>query len=122
MIAELIAIGVAACGTGLILVASLGIVRMPDFLTRMHASSKAGTLGAALILVAVAVTLPETAILMRVVLIILFLFLTAPLSAHMIARAGYRREAHLCKETVIDEYREACEAENDSGASGIETD
>ena len=44
----------AATGTGLILVASLGIVRMPDLLTRMHASSKAGTLGASLILVAVA--------------------------------------------------------------------
>ena len=57
MIADLIALAFAAAGTGLILVASLGIVRMPDLLTRMHASSKAGTLGASLILVAVAFTL-----------------------------------------------------------------
>ena len=106
MIAELIAIAFAAAGTGLILVAGIGIVRMPDLLTRMHASSKAGTLGASLILVAVAFTLPYTAIVMRVVLIILFLFLTAPLSAHMIARAGYRRGARLCDETVVDDYRE----------------
>ena len=108
MVADLIALAFAAAGTGLILVASLGIVRMPDLLTRMHASSKAGTLGASLILVAVAFTLPYTGIVMRVALIILFLFLTAPLSAHMIARAGYRRGARLCEETVIDDYREAC--------------
>jgi multicomponent Na+:H+ antiporter subunit G len=109
MIAEIAAILFALTGTGLILVASLGIVRMPDLLTRMHASSKAGTLGASLILVAVAISLASTAIVMRVALIILFLFLTAPLSAHMIARAGYRRGARLCEETVIDDYREACE-------------
>jgi multicomponent Na+:H+ antiporter subunit G len=109
VIADLVALAFAAAGTGLILVASLGIVRMPDLLTRMHASSKAGTLGASLILVAVAVTLPATAIVMRVVLIILFLFLTAPLSAHMIARAGYRTGARPCEETVVDDYREACE-------------
>ena len=107
MIADLIALAFAAAGTGLILVASLGIVRMPDLLTRMHASSKAGTLGASLILVAVAFTLPYTGIVMRVALIILFLFLTAPLSAHMIARAGYRRGARLCEETVVDDYRKA---------------
>ena len=108
MIADLIALAFAVAGTGLILVAGLGIVRMPDLLTRMHASSKAGTLGVSLILVAVAFTLPDPAIVMRVVLTILFLFLTAPLSAHMIARAGYRGGARLCDETVVDDYRETC--------------
>ena len=81
---------------------------------RMHASSKAGTLGASLILIAVAITSPGTGVVMRVVLIILFLFLTAPLSAHLIARAGYRSGVPLSEETVIDEYREACE--RDRGA------
>jgi len=107
MIVDVVAIVLAAAGTGLILVAGIGIVRMPDLLTRMHASSKAGTLGASLILLAVAIDRPEMAIVMRIVLIILFLFLTAPLSAHMIARAGYCRKTPLCDETVIDEYEEA---------------
>jgi multicomponent Na+:H+ antiporter subunit G len=108
MAGDLIALGLALAGTALILVAALGIVRLPDLLTRMHASSKAGTLGAALMLVGVAVTFAETAIVMRVLLIILFLFITAPLSAHMIARAGYRRGTPACDETVIDDYAEAC--------------
>jgi multicomponent Na+:H+ antiporter subunit G len=110
MIADIVAIVLAALGTGLILVAGLGMVRMPDLLTRMHASAKAGTLGAVLILVAAAVAFAETAIIMRVVLIILFLFLTAPLAAHMIARAGYRSGVPLASETVVDEYRESKEA------------
>jgi multicomponent Na+:H+ antiporter subunit G len=110
MIADIVAIVVAALGTGLILVAGLGMVRMPDLLTRMHASAKAGTLGAALTLVAAAVAFAETAIIMRVVLIILFLFLTAPLAAHMIARAGYRSGVPLSSETVVDEYRESKES------------
>lgn len=109
MIADLVAIAFAAAGTGLILVAGLGMLRMPDLLMRMHASSKAGTLGAVLILVAVAIRFADTAIVMRVTLIVLFLFLTAPLSAHMIARAGYRSGTPLSDETVVDEYREACE-------------
>jgi multicomponent Na+:H+ antiporter subunit G len=105
MIVDVIAVVIAALGTGLILVAGVGIVRMPDLLTRMHASSKAGTLGATLILLAVAITIPGTAVTMRVVLIIVFLFITAPLAAHMIARAGYCSGTRLSEETVLDEYR-----------------
>ena len=111
MIADIVAFICAAAGTALVLVAAVGIVRMPDLLTRTHASSKAGTLGAALILAAVAITSSELAIAIRVVLIILFLFLTAPLSAHMIARAGYCKGTPACDETVIDDYRAARERE-----------
>jgi multicomponent Na+:H+ antiporter subunit G len=112
MIFEIVAIVIAALGTGLFLVAGLGLVRMPDLLNRMHASSKAGTLGAVLVLAAVAINLADTAITMRVALIIFFLFITAPVAAHMIARAAYRSGTPLSDETVIDEYQEAC-AERD---------
>jgi multicomponent Na+:H+ antiporter subunit G len=95
-------------GTGLVVVAGIGIVRMPDLPTRMHASSKAGTLGAILLLVGVAIAYMDTAVVWRVVLIVLFLSLTAPVAAHMIARAGYRSGVPLTRETVIDEYRDAC--------------
>ena len=96
----------AAIGAVLVLVAGLGVVRMPDLLTRMHASSKAATLGAALILLAVGLWFEDAAVLVRAVLIILFLFATAPVAAHMIGRAGYRGGVPLSKETRIDEYRE----------------
>jgi multicomponent Na+:H+ antiporter subunit G len=107
-VASNIAIMFGILGTGLIVVAGIGIIRMPDLPTRMHASSKAGTLGAILLLVGVAIAYQDTAVVMRVVLIVLFLLLTAPVAAHMIARAGYRSGVPLTPETVIDEYREVC--------------
>ncbi|MCY3986631.1 MAG: monovalent cation/H(+) antiporter subunit G [Candidatus Dadabacteria bacterium] len=72
------------------LVATLGIIRLPDVLTRMHASTKAGTLAGTLILTAVAVRLPEISVTAKCLAAVLFLFLTAPLAAHMIGRASYR--------------------------------
>jgi multicomponent Na+:H+ antiporter subunit G len=103
----------AAIGAFLVLVAGLGIVRMPDLLTRMHASSKAATLGGALILLAVALWFGDPAATARVVLIILFLFATAPVASHMIGRAGYGQGRPLQDENVIDEYRDAIEAGDD---------
>jgi multicomponent Na+:H+ antiporter subunit G len=105
--AEIVSLVLAGGGTLLILVAGLGLIRMPDLLTRMHASSKAGTLGAALVLAAVAIQLAEFAIVARCLLIILFLVLTAPVSAHVIARAGYRSGVPLSEQTVLDEYAQA---------------
>jgi multicomponent Na+:H+ antiporter subunit G len=72
----------------------------------MHASSKAGTLGAVCIMAAVGLHFLQFAIIVKVVLIILFLFLTAPVAAHVIGRAGYQSGVKLSDETVLDEYRE----------------
>lgn len=83
--------------------AALGVLRLPDVLIRMHASTKAGTLGCGLILVAAAVHFGETGIVARAVAAIVFLMLTAPVAAHMIGRAAYRTGVPLWKGTVIDE-------------------
>ena len=104
-VTEIVCFVLAALGVFLQLIAGLGVLRMPDLLTRMHASSKAATLGAALILLAVGIRFGEPAILVRTALIILFLFLTAPVAAHMIGRAGYRGSRPVADENVIDEYR-----------------
>ena len=90
-------------GALLMVVAGLGLVRMPDLPTRMHAASKAGTLGAALVLVAVALHFAEGALAVRAVLVVLFLFVTAPVASHVIARAAYRTGVPLSDETVADE-------------------
>ena len=84
------------------LIAGIGVVRMPDLPTRMHASSKAGTLGAIMILCAVALGLGSGPIILRVLLIVAFLFLTAPLAAHAIARAAYGLGVPLSGRTVVD--------------------
>ncbi|MCY4305588.1 MAG: monovalent cation/H(+) antiporter subunit G [Aestuariivita sp.] len=70
------------------LVAGIGILRMQDVFIRMHASTKVGTLASGLILAGVAIQFSEVIIFIKVILIILFLLLTAPIAAHMIGRAA----------------------------------
>jgi multicomponent Na+:H+ antiporter subunit G len=79
------------------LIAGLGVLRLPDVLIRMHASTKAGTLGSGLILAAVAVHFAELSIIAKVVAAVLFLLLTAPIAAHMIGRAALRTGVTLWK-------------------------
>lgn len=75
-------------GSFFALVAAIGIYRLPDVLMRMHASTKAGTLGSSLILIGSAVLFLDAAITTRVIATIVFLMLTAPIAAHMLGRAA----------------------------------
>ena len=77
-------------GAGFTLIAAIGVLRLPDLLTRMHASTKAGTLGSILVLLALALFIAEGPVVAKVVATILFLLLTAPIAAHMIGRAYVR--------------------------------
>ena len=83
-------------------VAGLGILRLPDVLIRMHASTKAGTLGSGLILAAVAVYFGDAATITRAVAAILFLRVTAPVAAHMIGRAAFRQGVPLWNTKIED--------------------
>lgn len=76
-------------GLFFMLVAALGVVRMPDLYTRMHAATKASTLGISGIALAALIYLGDYTATTRVILIILFFFLTAPVGAHALAGAAY---------------------------------
>jgi multicomponent Na+:H+ antiporter subunit G len=91
------------------LISALGVLRLPDVLIRMHASSKAGTLGAGMILLAVAVLYGGGEIVARAIAAIFFLLLTVPVASHMIGRAAYVTGVKLWSGTVIDELRERYE-------------
>lgn len=71
-------------------VAGLGVLRLPDVLIRMHASTKAGTLGAGLILCGAALHFGDLATTAEAIAAILFILITAPVAAHMIGRAAFR--------------------------------
>ncbi len=92
-------------GGGFAAIAGLGLLRLPDVLIRMHASTKAGTLGVGLIVIAVAVSKGDLLVTTKAVLIILFLLLTAPVAAHLIGRAAYRSGTPLWSGTVLDEAK-----------------
>jgi len=87
-------------------IAALGIVRMPDLYTRMQAAAKTGTLGVGVVLLALAVHFGEIGVATRAALVILFLFLTAPIAAHMIARAGYISGVQIWEHSVCDEMKD----------------
>lgn len=70
-------------------IASVGVLRFPDFYTRLHAASVTDTLGALTLLLGMAFLAPAFPIVVKVVLIGLFLVLTGPTSAHAIANAAY---------------------------------
>lgn len=93
-------------GAMLVLVAAIGLLRFPDVLTRMHATTKAGTLGVGLIAVADMLFFGDVAVVTRSAGIILFVFLTAPIAAHMISRAAYLADVQLWEGTFIDQLRE----------------
>jgi multicomponent Na+:H+ antiporter subunit G len=97
-------------GGAFTLISALGVYRLPDPLIRMHATSKAGTLGCGLILLAVAVFYREGDVVARVAVAILFLLVTVPVSAHMIGRATYAMGCRLWEGTVVDELRDGSRA------------
>lgn len=76
-------------GSGFALVAALGLLRLPDVYMRMHAASKAGTLGSGLMLMALALFSVELAVATRALAGVVFFLLTAPVSAHLLAKAAY---------------------------------
>ncbi|MEM6414978.1 MAG: monovalent cation/H(+) antiporter subunit G [Pseudomonadota bacterium] len=76
-------------GGGAIAVGALGIVRFPDFYTRLHAAGVTDTAGAELILIAMMLQAPSWLIVAKLLFISFFLFLTSPVATHAVAHAAY---------------------------------
>ncbi|MGL1922069.1 MAG: monovalent cation/H(+) antiporter subunit G [Hyphomicrobiales bacterium] len=102
MIIELIISALIIIGALFSLIGALGVLRFQDVYVRMHAASKAGTLGAGLLLIAVAVASAEVGLITRSIAGVIFLILTTPVSAHLLARASVIAGVKTCKETEIN--------------------
>lgn len=86
--AEVLTAILALAAGGFCLSAAIGVLRFPDALTRMHASSKVATMGGSLALLAVALDAASAGVVLRAVFAIGFLILTAPIGAHLMGRAA----------------------------------
>lgn len=82
----LLLIGGAFCVIG-----AVGLLRMPDFFTRMHAASIVDTLGAAFILLGLMLQAGPTLVTVKLVAIGVLLFFTSPVATHALARAALAR-------------------------------
>jgi len=85
-----IAIALMLVGSAFSATAALGLLRLPDVFTRLHAAAKSGPLGAGLIVLSVGVASGDAFVAIRCVLGLVFLLLVSPISAHLLARAASR--------------------------------
>ena len=76
-------------GIFFLLVGSVGIIRLPDFYSRTHATSKSDTLGMILIIVGLVIFEGLTINSGKLMLVLLFILLANPIGAHAMARAAY---------------------------------
>jgi len=102
---NIIIIVFAALGTIFAMLAAIGLIRMPDTYLRISVNTKAATLGVGLLLAAAAIYFGEIAISSRVLAIIIFIFLTAPIGGHLLGRTGYIAGNKLCDQTHIDDLK-----------------
>ncbi|SDT98449.1 monovalent cation/H(+) antiporter subunit G [Stappia sp. ES.058] len=100
---EIIVGVVLVTGSIFALIASIGLLRLKDVYMRMHAGSKAGTLGSGLMLVALAVHAHQIDVITRAFAGVVFFLLTAPVAAHLLAKAAYEAGYRPCADTKIDE-------------------
>lgn len=97
---DLLAAACLVVGSLMSLAAGIGMLRFPDLLSRMHAATKPQVLGLLLLLAAVGLQLRSWVVLPVLLLAWMFQLLTAPVSAHMVGRAGYRTK-HLKREILV---------------------
>ena len=102
LITAVVADAFVVLGVGVMTLGIVGIFKMPDVYTRLHAASKAVFLGVISLVIATAAT-RDPAIISRALLIGVLLLLTTPVASHVIARAAYRLDEPMRSPGAFDE-------------------
>jgi multicomponent Na+:H+ antiporter subunit G len=106
---ETAAIVFAAIGVAFMAISGLGLLRLPDVFSRMHAAGKAATVGVGCLLLSTGIHFWDQDMFLRMVLLIALLFATGPISTAAMARAAYRtgsaRSLHLQRDELGDKRR-----------------
>lgn len=100
---DIVTIVLLITGTTFALLASIAVVRMPDLYTRMHGATKCATLGVGCTILAATVQFAKLETTTVAILVIGFMFLTAPVAAHMIGRTAHQMRVPKWSGTVVDE-------------------
>lgn len=98
------------------IVSAIGIVRLPDVYTRSHAGTKSSTLAVLLTLLGAFIFFwgIEGIISIRLILGIVFVFLTAPVGGHLIARSSYRSKVKPTEDTIEDDLKDVLHPETET--------
>lgn len=92
-------------GSAITFIAALGVLRLPDFFMRMHAATKAGVVGPSLLLMGAGFHHPSWESWIKIALAILFLFMTTPIAAHLLGKAGFLSGVKLWEGTSRNDLR-----------------
>lgn len=92
-------------GCAFTLVAAIGVVKLPDLPTRMHAATKPQVIGLMLVVTGLALRLREPSVLGILLFVVMLQMATSVVSSHMVARAGSRAGAIRADLLVVDELR-----------------
>lgn len=105
-VADVIAAVCLLCGASLALIAAIGVVRLPDLLSRMHAATKPQVLGLILVLTGLGFRLRDPEAIGILALIALFQLVTSPVANHMVGRASFRAGQADSERFIVDELSE----------------
>ncbi|MEW6308476.1 MAG: monovalent cation/H(+) antiporter subunit G [Bacillota bacterium] len=107
-----IASALLLAGCFFLTVGAIGLLRLPDVYTRMHATAKCDTLGAALVILAMMLKAPSPAVVAKLAMCLGFFWLINPATAHLIAETALARGVPLTAgTTVMDHYGAQAEGE-----------
>ena len=76
-------------GSSFIIIGGIGLLRLPDFYTRIHAASVTDTVGSWLVLIGLMLQAGLNLVTVKLVLVLIFLLMTSPLASHALAKAAY---------------------------------
>lgn len=115
MIKDIVSALLLLAGSGFMLIASIGMIRFPDFYIRNSASTKAVVLGVLLILLGVGVHYNDVLIFLEIFAILFFIFLISPLSAHIVSRAAVISQVKFWEKTNLEELGDYIEETRSMG-------
>ena len=115
---EIVAYALKLIGVLFLLVAAVGVMRLPDAFTRMHAATKAGTLGAGMVVLGSALSVTGGETIALALLTVVILLATVPLASHLLGRAAYVSGAPFWRGTA----RDALEGKLSRGPALVEPD
>ncbi|MCJ7840081.1 Na+/H+ antiporter subunit G [Lederbergia sp. NSJ-179] len=105
---EFITVLLILIGSIISVISAIGIIRFPDVYTRSHAATKSSTLAVLLTLIGAFLyfLFTESLVNIRLILGIVFVFITSPVAGHLIIRAAYRSRVKLADSTIEDELKD----------------
>lgn len=111
MIATLLGLALMTAGVIFLIIAAIGVLRLPDAFQRMHSSTKAGSLGTSLVVIGALITVPDIDPVIAI-LTILFTLLTLPVASQLLGRAAYVSGATIARLERPDPLEEVVERED----------